>query len=96
METLTNGELKQAITIVFGGWAKSDLHKRVRLFAPKVTIGSMQIRKLKLRFVDKLFYQTFEGQLNRLLGKRKPINRDYNEVTYFTTECTNNSERWNH
>ncbi|MGP1912310.1 MAG: hypothetical protein ACTS53_00345 [Candidatus Hodgkinia cicadicola] len=43
-----------------------------------------------------MFYQTFEGQLNRLLGKRKPINRDYNEVTYFTTECTNNSERWNH
>ncbi|MGP1912309.1 MAG: hypothetical protein ACTS53_00340 [Candidatus Hodgkinia cicadicola] len=35
LETLTNGELKQAITIVFGGWAKSDLHKRVRLFAPK-------------------------------------------------------------
>ncbi|MGP1919224.1 MAG: hypothetical protein ACTS41_00420 [Candidatus Hodgkinia cicadicola] len=57
------------------------MHKRVRLFASKATIGSMQIRKLKLRFVGKLFYQTFEGRLNRLPGKRKPINRDYNEVT---------------
>ncbi|MGP1917311.1 MAG: hypothetical protein ACTS6P_01710 [Candidatus Hodgkinia cicadicola] len=44
----------------------------------------------------KLFYQTFVGQLNCLLSKRKPINRNYDEVTYFATEHTNNSERWNH
>ncbi|MGP1911307.1 MAG: hypothetical protein ACTS4T_00590 [Candidatus Hodgkinia cicadicola] len=50
METLTESKLNQLTMIAFGRWIKSDLHKRISFVVLKLTIGRMQIRKLKLRF----------------------------------------------
>ncbi|MGP1912386.1 MAG: hypothetical protein ACTS53_00790 [Candidatus Hodgkinia cicadicola] len=94
LETLTNSKLKQTTTIAFERWTKSDLHERcVSLYQEQQSVQCKSESQSSALWI-KLFYQTFEGRLNRLLSKRKPINRDYNEVTYFATERTNVMERW--
>ncbi|MGP1917070.1 MAG: hypothetical protein ACTS6P_00355 [Candidatus Hodgkinia cicadicola] len=66
LETLTNGKLNQVTTIAFGRWTKSDLRKRMRLFVPKSTIGSAQIRKLSLRFVNETVLPNIRGTIKSL------------------------------
>ncbi|MGP1917892.1 MAG: hypothetical protein ACTS4W_00710 [Candidatus Hodgkinia cicadicola] len=94
LETLTNGKLKQTTTIAFERWTKSDLHEKVRLFVPRATIGSMQIRKSKLRFVNKIVLPNIRRTIKSLAKQAETHQSRLQWSTYFATERTNVMERW--